>query len=109
MIAYDPFIEPWTAKEYRVELVSSMEELGRRSDYVSVHVPLNPHTRKLVGESFFKAMKTTAFIINTCRGPTVDEQAMIKALQDGEIAAPAWMCSRWSPHRRTTRCLRWTT
>ena len=86
VIAYDPFIEPWTAKEYRVELVSSMEELGRRSDYVSVHVPLNPHTRKLVGESFFKAMKTTAFIINTCRGPTVDEQAMIKALQDGEIA-----------------------
>jgi D-3-phosphoglycerate dehydrogenase len=86
VIAYDPFIEPWIAKEYRVELVSSMEELARRSDHVSVHVPLNPRTRKLVGESFFRAMKTTAFIINTCRGPTIDEQAMIKALQDGEIA-----------------------
>ena len=86
VIAYDPFIEPWTAKEYRVELVSSLEELARRSDYVSVHLPLNPHTRKLVGESFFKAMKPTAFIINTCRGPTIDEQALIKALQSGELA-----------------------
>ena len=86
VISYDPYIEPWTAKEYRVELVSRLEELARRSDYVSVHLPLNPHTRKLVGESFFKAMKPTAFIINTCRGPTIDEQALIKALQSGELA-----------------------
>ena len=86
VIAHDPFVQPWIAKEYGVELVSSMEELARRSDYVSVHVPLNPQTRKLVGESFFKAMKPTAFIINTCRGPTIDERAMIEALRSGELA-----------------------
>ena len=86
VIAYDPYVEPWMAKEYRVELVSSLEELARRSDFVSMHVPLNDETRKLVGESFFKAMKPTAYFINTCRGPTVDEQALVQALQQGELA-----------------------
>ena len=86
VIAHDPYVEPWIAREYRVELVSSMEELARRSDYVSVHVPLNPETRGLVGEKFFQSMKPTAFIINTCRGGTVDEQALVAALRNGELA-----------------------
>ncbi len=64
----------------------SMEELARRSDFVSMHTPLNDETRKLVGEAFFKAMKPTAYVINTCRGPTVDEAALIKALEAGELA-----------------------
>ncbi|MCH8185931.1 MAG: C-terminal binding protein [Chloroflexi bacterium] len=86
VIAYDPYVPSWIAKEYKVELVSSLEELAQRSDYISDHVPLNDETRGLLGESFFKAMKPTAYFINTCRGPTVDERALIKALQDGEIA-----------------------
>ena len=86
IIAYDPYVQPWIAKEYGVELVGSLEELARRSDFASVHVPLNDETRKLVGESFFSAMKPTAFFINTCRGPTVDEQALINALRNGTIA-----------------------
>ena len=72
-IGYDPYVQPWTAKEYRVPLVDSLEELASRSDFVSMHVPLNNETCKLVGEPFFKAMKPTAYFINTCRGPTVDE------------------------------------
>ena len=86
VIAYDPYVPSWIAKEYRVELVSSMEELARRSDFVSAHVPLNKETEKMIDASFFKAMKPTAYFINTCRGRTVDEQALIKALQSGEIA-----------------------
>ena len=86
VIAYDPYVQPWIAKEYRVELVPSLEELARRSDFVSMHTPLNDETRKLVSTAFFKAMKPTAYFINTCRGPTVDEAALIKALEDGEIA-----------------------
>ena len=86
VIAYDPYVGPWIAREYRVELVGSLDELARRSDFVSMHTPLNDETRQLLGEAFFKAMKPTAYFINTCRGPTVDEQALIKALQDGEIA-----------------------
>ena len=86
VIAYDPYVPSWIAKEYKVELVSSLEELAQRSDYISDHVPLNDETRGLLGESFFKAMKPTAYFINTCRGPTVDERELIKALLDGEIA-----------------------
>ncbi len=85
-IGHDPYVQPWTAKEYKVPLVGSLEELASRSDFVSMHVPLNSETRKLVGEPFFKAMKPTAYFINTCRGQTVDEQALVRALQSGEIA-----------------------
>ena len=86
LIAYDPYIQPWIAKEYNVALVGSLEELAGRSDFVSVHLPLTDGTRKLLGETFFKAMKPTAYLINTCRGPTVDEGALIDALDSGEIA-----------------------
>ena len=86
VIAYDPYLPPWIAREYRVRLVGSLEELARDSDFVSVHTPLNRQTEKLLGESFFKAMKQTAYFVNTCRGPVVDEAALIKALDGGEIA-----------------------
>jgi D-3-phosphoglycerate dehydrogenase len=86
VITYDPYVPPWIVKEYRVERVGTLAELARRSDFVSMHVPLNKETEKLVGESFFRAMKPTAYFINTCRGRTVDEKALIKALQEGWIA-----------------------
>ena len=65
VISYDPFVAPWHAREYRVELVDSLEELASRSDFVSVLVPLNDGTRKFIGESFFKAMKPTAHTSST--------------------------------------------
>ena len=86
VIAYDRYVQPWLAKEVRVKLVGSLEELASRSDFVSMHTPLNDETRHLVGESFFKAMKPTAYFINTSRGGTVDERALIDALGNGEIA-----------------------
>ena len=89
VIAYDPYCPPWDAKEYRVELVPSLDELASRSDYVSMHTPLNNETRKMIGGPFFQAMKPTAYFINTCRGATVDEQTLIRALQDGEISGAA--------------------
>ncbi|MBM3944493.1 MAG: C-terminal binding protein [SAR202 cluster bacterium] len=89
VVVYDPFVPPWVVQEYRVKTVSSLEELGRVSDYVSMHVPLNKGTRKLASESLFKSMKPTAYFINTCRGPTHDEAALIKALQAKKIAGAA--------------------
>ena len=83
---YDPFLPTWTAQEYRVRLVGSLEELASQSDHVAILTPLNPHTRKLLGASFFKAMKPTAYFINCCRGGTVVEEALIEALRNGEIA-----------------------
>ena len=86
VIAYDPFVPPWVPKEYSVELVAELNGLASRSDFVSVHTPLIPETEKLIGEPFFKAMKPSANFINTARGEVVDEQALIRALQNGEIA-----------------------
>ncbi len=86
VIAYDPYVQPWIAREYRVQLVSSLEELAASSDFISMHTPLNNQTSKLVGSSFFKSMKPSAYFINTCRGGTVDEEALIDALKNREFA-----------------------
>jgi glycerate dehydrogenase len=67
----------------------SMDELLQRADVVSLHCPLNDVTRNLFAAAEFKAMKKTAFLINTARGGLVDSQALATALRDGEIAAAA--------------------
>jgi len=67
----------------------SMDELLQRADVISLHCPLNDVTRNLFGAAEFRAMKKTAFLINTARGGLVDSQALVAALQDGEIAAAA--------------------
>jgi glycerate dehydrogenase len=67
----------------------SMNELLQRADVISLHCPLNDVTRNLFAAPEFKAMKKTAFLINTARGGLVDPQALVAALRDGEIAAAA--------------------
>ncbi|WP_422124417.1 C-terminal binding protein [Planococcus sp. X10-3] len=85
VIAYDPFVAPEVAAAQGVQLVT-LDELCERSDYLSVHVPLNAHTEGMISRKEFAMMKKEAFIINTARGPIIDEQALIEALQAGEIA-----------------------
>ncbi|MEQ6389028.1 C-terminal binding protein [Bacillaceae bacterium S4-13-58] len=85
VIAYDPFVPQEVAQKLNVELVS-LEELCKQSDYVSVHLPLNKHTEKIISHDQFNLMKKEAFIINTARGPVIDETALILALQEGKIA-----------------------
>jgi phosphoglycerate dehydrogenase-like enzyme len=63
-----------------------LDELLRTSDVVSLHVPLNDRTRKFIGARELGLMKPTAALINTCRGPVVDEQALHDALVAGRIA-----------------------
>lgn len=62
------------------------DQLLSESDFVSVHAPLTPETRHLIGEREFRLMKPTAFLINTARGPIVDEQALVRALTERRIA-----------------------
>ncbi len=88
IIANDPYIPREIGQTYGVELVS-LEEVLRQSDYVSLHLPLNAETRNLIGESQLKWMKPTAFLINTARGPIIDEKALIKALKEKWIAGAA--------------------
>jgi glyoxylate reductase len=64
----------------------SLEELLAEADFVSLHVPLSERTRHLIGSAELKSMKPTAHLINASRGPVVDEQALVRALQRGEIA-----------------------
>lgn len=87
-LAFDPYITPERAAQLGVEAVS-LEELLRLSDYVLVNCPLTPQTRGLLGKTQFSLMKPNAMLINTARGPIVDESALIEALQTGRIGGAA--------------------
>ncbi len=67
----------------------SLEELLERADFVTLHCPLTPDTRGLIGEAALRRMKPTAYLVNTARGPIVDTAALVAALHDGEIAGAA--------------------
>lgn len=64
-----------------------LDTLLKESDFVSIHVPLTPETRHLIGEKELKLMKKSAILINTGRGPVVDEKALVKALKNKDIYA----------------------
>ncbi|CAN5439442.1 NAD(P)-dependent oxidoreductase [soil metagenome] len=84
-IAHDPFANKAVAAELGVELVS-LEEVFRRADILSVSCPLSPETHHLVNAERLALMKPTAFLINTARGPIVDQKALTKVLQERRIA-----------------------
>ena len=88
VIACDPYVDAARFAALGVERVS-LDELAARADYVSVHTLLNAETRHLIGERFFRQMKPTAILINTSRGPVVDEQALTRALEDKRLAGAA--------------------
>lgn len=69
----------------RAEFKATIEEVLKEADIVTLHTPLLPETRHLMSEERFKMMKPTAFLINTSRGAVVDEQALLRALQEGWI------------------------
>ncbi|MFC1860385.1 C-terminal binding protein [Chloroflexota bacterium] len=85
ILGYDPYIDKSLASEYGITLVS-LPELIKESDFISVHAPLSKETQHLIGEKEFKQMKSSAYLINTSRGPVIDEVALIKALQEKQIA-----------------------
>jgi glyoxylate reductase len=67
----------------------ALDELLATSDFVSLHVPLLPETRHLVNDRTLGLMKKTSILINTSRGPVVDEKALVRALREGKIAGAA--------------------
>jgi phosphoglycerate dehydrogenase-like enzyme len=84
-IAHDPYADKNAARELGIELVG-LEELFHRSDVLCVNCPLMPETRHLVNAERLALMKSTAYLINTARGPIVDQKALTKALADRRIA-----------------------
>jgi len=87
-LAFDPYVADAKARELGVELVS-LDGLLQRSDYVLVNCPLKPDTRHLIGERELGLMKSDAVLINTARGPIIDQVALIDALKSRAIAGAA--------------------
>jgi len=86
LLAHDPFVEPEQVASAGVTLVE-FETLLREAHYISLHVPLLPETHHLISERAFALMKPGVILVNTARGPIVDEAALLAALGDGKVAA----------------------
>jgi D-3-phosphoglycerate dehydrogenase len=84
VLGYDPYIQPQTLDGVRLV---GLRELVEQSDFVSICAPLTTETRHLIGAAELALMKPGAILINTARGPLVDEAALVEALRSGRIAA----------------------
>ncbi len=88
IVAYDPVQDEGSAAGVGARFLS-IEEVARRADFLSCHVPLMPETRGLIGRDLLRLMKPGAFVINTSRGGLVDLDAMAEALEEGIIRGAA--------------------
>jgi phosphoglycerate dehydrogenase-like enzyme len=88
ILAYDPYVEPAVFERLGVERVP-LDELLARSDYVSLHCCLTPETRGIIGEQQLAKMKSTAYLVNTARGPVLNQRAITDALTQRRIAGAA--------------------
>lgn len=85
ILCADPFVDESVATDLGVRQVE-FEEIIRNSDLISVHLPLTSETRNMLGEQEFNAMKPGSFLVNTSRGPVIDESALAHALASGQLA-----------------------
>lgn len=89
VIGYDPFLTEDKADELGVKLVS-LEEIYKQADFITLHVPMTDDTRGMIGKEQFAMMKSTARLVNCARGGIVDEEALLVALDEGQIAGAAF-------------------
>jgi D-3-phosphoglycerate dehydrogenase len=88
VIAYDPFAKDELFTSAGVERVD-LDDLFARADYISMHTPLTPQTRGLLNKDAFAKMKKGVYIVNTARGPLIDEEALVAALDAGQVGGAA--------------------
>lgn len=84
VIGYDPFLS--NVDLPYIEFTNDLNDLLERADFLSLHLPLTTETHHLIGEAEIRRMRRGSYLINAARGPVVDEQALIRALQDGHLA-----------------------
>jgi D-3-phosphoglycerate dehydrogenase len=89
VIAHDPFVSKDYARNLKVDLVS-LDQLLRKADFVTLHVPLTAATKKLISSKELAKLKPTARIINCARGGVIDEEAVVKAIKAGRLAGAAF-------------------
>lgn len=85
VLAYDVYWDDAYASQNNIEKVAP-ERIFKEADFISLHLPLTPETRNMVGQAQIAMMKPSAFLINTARGGLIDESALLLALQEGRIA-----------------------
>ncbi|MDP6619981.1 MAG: C-terminal binding protein, partial [Nitrospinota bacterium] len=86
VLYHDPYVPAEEGEKEGVE-AASLDRLFEESDFLTVHTPLLPDTRHMIGEAQLRRMKPTACLINCARGPIVDNEALVRALSEGWIAA----------------------
>lgn len=89
VLAFDPFVAPAMAEQLGVELVERLEDLASRVDFMTVHAPLLPETRGLIGEKVLAGARPGLRLVNCARGGIVDEVALLKALEKGTVSGAA--------------------
>ena len=85
VLAFSPRADAGRAQALGVTLVSTLEEVFRESDFISLHCRLEPHTRGMIGEREFRLMKPSAYFINVARGELVQQEALVRGLREGWI------------------------
>lgn len=88
VLGYDVYWDETFAEQYGVKR-AALEEIYEKSDFISLHVPLLPSTRNMIGEAELKRMKKDVILINTARGGLIDENALLNALEAGTIGGAA--------------------
>ena len=104
IIAYDPYLTREQIEERGATPVSFLEELLKRSDFVTLHVTLTPETQGMIGTRELEMIKPTARLINCDRGAVVDEEALLKALEEGRLAAAGLDCFYEEPATDNPLC-----
>ncbi|MGI6036860.1 MAG: hydroxyacid dehydrogenase [Limnochordia bacterium] len=89
VLVFDPYVDEAKGSELGVTIVKSLEELLPQVDFLSLHLPLTEESRDLIGAEELAQMKETAFLINAARGGIVNEEALVKALRENQIAGAA--------------------
>ena len=86
IVAFDPYIAPARAAQMGVELVDTVEEICRRSDFITIHLPKTAETIGIIGQHELELVRSGVRIVNTARGGLIDEDALLRALESGRVA-----------------------
>lgn len=89
VVGHDPFLSAGKAQELGIENLASLDDLWPRCDYLTLHTPLTPETRNLIGPAVLEKIKPGARIINCARGGLIDEPALVAAIDAGKVAGAA--------------------
>ena len=89
VVAYDPYVDRVRATALGAEMTEDLNALLAQGDFVTLHIPITPETRHLIGERELRLMKPGAYLINASRGAVVDEAALVRVLEEGHLAGAA--------------------